>query len=309
MKYKFVILSLIICVLLLPDCAFAKPQKASKLAIITNIKGKVTVIHSSNPTKPARAGLMMELRENDTVKTGKNSKITVVYYSDGHGENYSPNSIFKILSTGGKVIKGKKPQKSKYSKRSFKIARGTPKDFRPKGESRNTVHIDRGKPVIFVNLSKVKIITLNPTIMWKKIDEAREYEIFLKDRKNGRKIWKSKTAKTEVTYPSDAPPLKYGMSYIWKIKARNGSDVIGEGTTRFDILTKDKVKDIEKIKNKLKEEISKNPKNTTPRVVLAMLYESYDLLDEAAGQYREILKIAPDSKRVQRHLNAIYAGK
>ncbi|MCD4783428.1 MAG: hypothetical protein K8T10_06320 [Candidatus Eremiobacteraeota bacterium] len=49
---------------------------------------------SSNPTKPVKVGLMMELRENDTVKTGENSKITVDYYSDGHGENYSPDLIF-----------------------------------------------------------------------------------------------------------------------------------------------------------------------------------------------------------------------
>lgn len=251
----------------------------------------------------------MELRENDTVKTGKNSEITVVYYSDGHGENYSSNSAFKILSTGGKVIKGKKPQKSKYSKRSFKIARRRGKDFHAKGESINAVLVGRDKPVIFVNLSKVKIITLNPTIMWKKINEAKEYEICLKDMNKNKEIWRSKTAKTEVTYPSDAPQLEYGGRYKWVIKAKHGLDIVGEGATGFRVLSEEKVKDIEKVKNKLKEEISKNPENTTPRVILAMLYESYDLLNEAAGQYREILKIAPDSERVQKHLNAIYTRK
>jgi len=308
MKFKIGILILIVSILLLPSYAFSKTKEGRKSALITNVNGKVTIIRASNPTKPEKAGLMMELKENDKVKTGKNSAITVVFYTDGHSETYSSNSTFRVLFTGGKVIAGKKPKKGMYSKRSLRIAHGRRKEFKPK-ETRHTVKMGREKPVIFVNLSNRKIITLNPTIMWKEVEGAREYEICLKDMVSKKEIWKSKTTKNEVTYPTDASPLKYGGRYKWSISAKRGSDVVGEGTTGFDILSEDKVKDIEKVKNKLKDEISKDPKNTTPRIILAMLYESYGLFEEASLQYRKILELSPDSPRVQAQLNALNMRK
>jgi len=66
--------------------------------------------------------------------------------------------------------------------------------------------------------------------MWSPLPDAKQYVIMVSDDPSaGRSIYRGTTPSSSIVYPSDAPPLKEGVTYFWKVLPAdaNGNPVGG----------------------------------------------------------------------------------
>jgi hypothetical protein len=63
---------------------------------------------------------------------------------------------------------------------------------------------------------KARIYTLRPAFWWKG-DPTGQYKLHIQDLTGGFS-WNREVTGTSLAYPSDAPPLEPGVTYLWKVE-------------------------------------------------------------------------------------------
>ncbi len=77
-------------------------------------------------------------------------------------------------------------------------------------------------------VDKATEITLTPTLKWQPVDQAKYYQIFIKDNWTGEKVYASKTLnQTQFTLPKEI--LKKDGWYAWKVHAKDMDETIQYG--------------------------------------------------------------------------------
>jgi len=80
-----------------------------------------------------------------------------------------------------------------------------------------------GSKMVLYAPHKAKVYTLRPAFSWKG-DPLASYKLHIQDV-NGTFAWDRQLTGTSLPYPSDAPPLSPGGTYLWKVIA--DSPVLG----------------------------------------------------------------------------------
>jgi hypothetical protein len=149
-----------------------------------------------------------------------------------------------------------------------------------KGERSGVYRIRGAKGKEYVVLYKTDLLPVKPLLFWNHIENSARYTIELR---SGEETFLSvESVEPSFEYPVDAPSLKDKPGLVATIKAFDKSDtLIGSGVAELSMLDQ-KISD-EYSQKELAILSSKDEK--IKQILLARLYESYDLIPLAIAAY------------------------
>jgi hypothetical protein len=138
-------------------------------------------------------------------------------------------------------------------------------------------------PKLVGPISKI-MLTTKPTLQWTAVELAESYKVRVVDSE-GRVVFEKETNDTSVTLPT---VLERGRTYAWQVGARfaESDSWYKSASARFRVISDEDYSSILSVKRQ----------SPGSHVALGALYESLGLSDEAAGEYRALLRENPNSR-------------
>jgi len=137
------------------------------------------------------------------------------------------------------------------------------------------------------------VLSAKPSFTWTAVDLADSYRLRVYDGE-GNLVAEQVTTKPTATLDR---PLARGKVYAWRVGVRFGEsdDWTESGASRFEVISTDDYNAIERIRTKL----------PGSHLALGAAYESVGLYDEAAAEYRLLLRANPNSKLAAKLLHGL----
>jgi hypothetical protein len=159
---------------------------------------------------------------------------------------------------------------------------------------------EEGVNIRLILTSPIKASLLNPvaTFSWHKLPGDISYEFLLCDRFD-RPEYSKNIKDTSITLNTYDLKLEDGVYYFWKVTA-NTTPGIKSDEACFMVLHENERANLNDTLKMLNEELGYEV-TAASRLVLAIFYERYDLINEADVSYREAIQLAPgvdDYKKV-----------
>ncbi len=144
---------------------------------------------------------------------------------------------------------------------------------------------------------------LRPQMRWKPVEGAQEYEIRVLDDQ-GRSMVETSTKENAYAYAG--ADLIRGRRYKWSVTALAGDRTIAQGGGEFRVLSESQLKSL----SAAEKDISKVSGRDTveSRVSITLLYQEYQLYDEAAAAVNNLLRDYPDNVNLARRLDLLAPG-
>lgn len=268
-------------------------EESQPVAIVTNVKGGATLFTAIHK-KQQPLFLLSELVDGDKIFVKAKGEAKIVFYKDTHSEiingpcsvRISKNSCIADKGQSGSV-KVLSPYKGIQAIRSI----------RSSSEKFAGVGIRTVKTLDKVCLIRPKgfVASINPTFEWKAFENADSYKVSVEDL-DGKQVFSNFAHDSFLQYPKDSPSLQFGISYFWFVKVIKNDRVISIGSDTFRVIPKEKFDEMTSIREQAQKQLSKDPKDTSPYVVLLAFYMEHGLLDEALDTCSTILKMSPKDK-------------
>ncbi|MBF0529143.1 MAG: hypothetical protein HQK55_07715 [Deltaproteobacteria bacterium] len=151
-------------------------------------------------------------------------------------------------------------------------------------------------------LFQTAILPGKPVFSWKPVNDATKYTV--KVYAGANSLWESETDRTPMTYAG--PQLNPGTKYKWTITALNGSKEIARGGSEFWVLSADKAK--EKADTEARIRKTSLPDSPEVQIGQVMLYQKYELYDEAAVILQGLVKKYPKNQQMAKQLKLLSPG-
>ena len=161
---------------------------------------------------------------------------------------------------------------------------------------------DDGSYPIVISPRRTKLMTTSPILRWSAVPNASYYRLTIRGQKlNWVLIYV--LAKTELEYPSFAPPLEPGEDYKFIVETQDKSSFSEPGIgLGFSLLDKRLIKELQAQETRVKTlELGENP----TEFLIAHLYVSRDLNSEAIDHLESLARDFK-SAEVERFLGDLY---
>ncbi|MCK5345863.1 MAG: hypothetical protein KAR20_20780 [Candidatus Heimdallarchaeota archaeon] len=215
MKETLKIFSIIAFLILFPISILSQ-QKASVLAVISDVSG-VVFLKKAKKTESLKAVFGMQLMQGDQVITKKKSKVELLF-NDGN--------LISLGSNSSITISGKKTDEQ--VKNIGAVLAGSFSDLALRSDSKGEMGVlidlrstETDQTIILISPCNTMIKSNQPVLSWESTKPAEEYVVRVYND-NGL-IWEKKTSETKIKITETATALHFGESYFWNVE---GIDLI-----------------------------------------------------------------------------------
>jgi hypothetical protein len=138
--------------------------------------------------------------------------------------------------------------------------------------------------------------TTHPSFRWKGVEGARRYTFVLTDRDQTQVLWEGEAGtRTSLTLPEEVP-LKPGEIYAWQVEAMMEGEPRLSPWAKFWVLDEKTAAEVARWEARFRDSA----------LLLAVLYETYGLFDEAQAQLERLKGLNPPrASEVQTMLDAL----
>ncbi|MFH0802785.1 MAG: tetratricopeptide repeat protein [bacterium] len=304
-RWKLVFLSFIFSfAIVVSTCSMALSESGA--AMITDVAGGGQCLKSGQKSWKA-ASIMQVLSKGDKIKTGKNSRISLVFFGDSHKETLQGDSQALVSEAGCKLEKGKKTSLVKTSAAKTSSLKVTPARMPGRMSKMNVVFMKSfGNTPNTLELKSPSVTaTVNPEFRWNTVRDVDSYSFTLSGD-TGEILWQKVLQINRLLYPSSAPQLEWGKSYFWDIKAMKENKVLYYGSGSFQILPKAELAEVESAEKTLYGFIKENPEDATPYVLLGNIYLQKALYEKASKIFEKISVMRPNDLKCHESLADLY---
>jgi hypothetical protein len=290
------------CLAALAALSFAAAAHAADAGVLVSVQKDVKVQLPGG--KLRRAGAMQSLPANSRVQVGAGSRAVVVLLKDGSRYVLGAGSVASIAGDSLKTLSGPAAGRLPSLKlQQAKILQGS------------RVAYGRSASMVVRGMEKIELQTLasgatlqaRPTFKWSPLAGATSYKIRLWDD-NDQQILEREATTSEVTYPADAPPLKSGVEYLWRVTTVIGDNLFKQEGS-FHVLSAEQRQSLQSELDALKE--ADKPEDAEESdlnaVLKAEVLAKYDLLDDAVAIYEQLAVKNPQSTAIHRALAGLLA--
>ncbi|HEX8551877.1 MAG TPA: DUF928 domain-containing protein [Abditibacteriaceae bacterium] len=292
------------CLVSLAALSFAAAAEAADAGVLVSVQKDVKVHLPGG--KVRRAGAMQSLPAGSRVQVGTGGRAVVVLLKDGSRYVLGSGSVSSIAADDLKSVSGPTAGRLPSLKlQQAKILQGSRVAY-----GRSASMVVRGEDKIELqSLAGGATLQDRPVFKWSPVPGATSYKIRLEDD-NDRQILVREATTSEVAYPADAPPLKSGVEYLWRV-----STVVGDNLwtqhSNFHVLSDKKRQALQAELDALKE--TDKPEDAEEAalnsVLQAEVYAKYDLLDDAITIYEQLIAKNPDSAALHSTLATLLADQ
>jgi len=242
------------------------------------------------------------LAEGDTIKLAPQTVLILNYFVSGIKEELTgPGSITVGKSAsqpeGAMVVKREKseyiPPKSAISRAELQQSgaaalRGGKKD--------SQITLD--------SLDYTDVRSTQPVFQWRPVEGADTYRIKVSDAQ--QEILKLDVETAETNFTVDKSGLIRGEEYCWIVLALAKGKIVAKGEGQFVILTEERLKEVERAEKAIEMQY---PQEAPGRLIsLAIAYQHYGLLDDAAAILRKLHKAYPENEHIRNWAQALDPG-
>lgn len=286
----------------------------SRPAMLTSIAGGVEV-KAKGSAAWKKAGLMALLNAGDTLRTGKGSAATVVFFSDGHREKMRPETVASVQTTGLQLAGGGKrvvvPRGGKEPSLPSKaviVLQGGSK-LQVSGVAlagrAGAVGIRELTDLCLLSPLGQKIRSGKPSFAWTTVAGADAYRLVVKSDA-GKTVLERRLTETRLAYPKGVPALEPRILYTWSVEALAGDQPLAKREARFGVLAPSSTAGLRQEEIPLKRIADADARDTTGPILLSRLYLQYGLAGDAIQQLERATALAPDEPSVHEELGTLY---
>jgi hypothetical protein len=138
------------------------------------------------------------------------------------------------------------------------------------------------------------LLTDKPTLKWNEVEGATSYtvRIDVEIGENRKLLWQKMVTSTEIDYPEDERPLKWGRKYLVTVEASNGASSRNDagGHLGFEVLDPESIK---RVQDQVTT-INQNSAGEKRSIVIADLYREENLIINAIETLEK--SVAQESK-------------
>ncbi len=132
------------------------------------------------------------------------------------------------------------------------------------------------------------LLTDKPTLKWNEVEGATSYTVRI-EREIGEireLLWQKTVTLTEIDYPENEQPLKWGRRYLVTVEASNGASSRNDagGNLGFEVVRKTVIERVKETKTS----IENNSQGEDRAIALAGLYEDEKLIKNAIDTLQEM---------------------
>lgn len=261
------------------------------VAMVMNLSGQA--IYQTGKKAEQPLSIAAFLYSGDQILLKEGGSMVLIYSASGIREELTGPGIVRIGKT-----------KSEIRDTSLQVRR-TDADYLPdSGIIRTDVRFAatplRGYPetdpdhIRLLGLCDTNIRSLRPEFRWQASEGAEKYQLTIFNEKK-EAIFETMT--TETSFVSGETVLHHGKAYQWRIAALSGNKPFASGKGRFSVLGKEQVRELEQNENAIKARFpGKTPEHL---ITLAMVYQKYELADEAVDMVRQVQAYFPENKNIR----------
>ncbi|NEP15255.1 MAG: hypothetical protein F6K14_34830 [Symploca sp. SIO2C1] len=143
------------------------------------------------------------------------------------------------------------------------------------------------------------LLTNKPSFVWRPVADATSYIVVLK-RLSGEEVWQREVSTTQMSYPTDQPPLKWGTTYELSVTPSSSNNA-ESAESKIVVLSEENVQIVRDsvLQAQLDETI-----NIPPQFYL---YLNYNLREHAIKTLEALVKQGKESADVQLWLGDVYS--
>lgn len=285
--------------LLILAAALALPKlaDAAEVGLLVAVKGDVQTFRPSK-NKWSKASLMESVADGGKIKVAPGGEAVITLYKNGERRQLGPGSVTTVAADACKTASGPAaitlpalPMKQIKDLAQSRVAVG-----RPGGT------VLRGGPLDIELLGLFNTATRDrrPVFRWRAVAGAASYKLKVWDEKDDQ-IWQAEAVATSATYPADAPELKPGVDYIWRVTATvKGERFSANGI--FRVLTHEQRVDAA-------DELQTLPDgdDAVTQVLRAEFFVRRGLWDDAIAAYQSLAAAHPESAAIHSALANLLA--
>jgi len=299
MKETLKIFSILAFLILFPISILSQ-QKASVLAVISDVSGEV-FLKKAKKTESLKAVFGMQLMKGDQVITQKKSKVELLF-NDGN--------LISLGSNSSITISGKKTDEK--VKNIGAVLAGSFSDLALRSDSKGEVGVlidlrstETDQTIILISPCNTMIKSNQPVLSWESTKPAEEYVVRVYND-NGL-IWEKKTSETKIKITETATALHFGESYFWNVEGIDMIDSFRSLNQKFTIYSQDKILELESMEEQIKDFFRDDLNSSSFHSVLGAFYAKKGMLEEAIKEFEIVKEANPESSLPHEILGKLYS--
>ncbi len=275
--------------LLLTACLLAPVSAAAPVAMITDIKGKVTLVDGSR-SRPATVLAYLEADNRLQLEAG--SQVVLSYFTKAIEVTLSGPGEASVATDGARVSKG-----AKSTQRSLDAGRiDTARKFEPMAREKlalATVHMRSSPKPAPRPTSPVDTVIINtrPSLDWAELPSATGYRVVVRDA-SGMTVLDQQVAKPPLAIGADRA-LRAGGDYEWRVEAKLASGAVVGADAKFSVADAGRGKAVEQSRPAADASFSE-------RLLYAAQLESEGMREAARPLWQALARERPDEDALKR---------
>lgn len=262
---------------------------AAPVAMITDLKGKVTLVESG---RSRAAALLAYLEPDSRLQLESGAQVVLTYFAKPIEVTLAGPAEASIAADGARVARGAKP-----AVRALDAGRtDTARKFEPIARDKlalATVHMRAAprpapRPVYPADTA---ILSTTPTLEWAEISTASGYRIVITDAA-GATVLDQQVAKPPLAIPSERA-LRAGAAYEWRVEAKLASGSIASAESKFSVAEATRARSLERARPATDASFSE-------RLLYAARLESEGLREDAKHLWQALAKERPEDETLKR---------
>lgn len=289
------------CLLVLGLLAGAGDDKAPAAMVLS--ASNASVIHPGE-TKLRSVSSMTLVLPGDQLQTKPTGEVLLVFFGDGHRERIKAETRVTVQTTGCTPATGVDivPGASMSAKQLVSFRGLSP-------SARAGVLVFRAMiPTKTYRVQPIKwaaVPSTRPTLTWEPDPKSQKYQVQLFVYRFGEEkpevLWQQDTSLPRLEYPSTEKPLVREETYRWKVvPVRDGKTAEPIVESHFSVLSADRLQALTDL-----EHLQKSDK-AEDLFLIARLFESSHVFDQALPMFERLQKLLPDHVDVLRSLAYLY---
>ena len=277
--------------LLLTACLLAPIAAAAPIAMITDIKGKVTLVEGSR-SRPATVLAYIEADNRLQLEAG--SQVVLTYFAKAIEVTLAGPGEASVAVDGARVSKG-----ARATQRSLEAGRvDTARKFEPMAREKlalATVHMRSSPKPAPRPTSPVDtvIITTRPSLDWVELSSATGYRVVVRDASGT--VLDQQVAKPPLVFTPERA-LRAGTAYEWRVEAKLASGAIVSADAKFSVADAARAKAVEHSRPGAEASFSE-------RLLFAARLESEGMREAAKPLWQALARERPDDETLKRWAN------
>jgi len=265
--------------------ACAAAQASDAIGVLTRVTGRVSILREGRTAALPAKGYEL-LFAGDRLSTAANSEAGFIFCAGAESGRILPLSEIRFDAGAVVLMEGKITDQQKIAACRLPQGLGLADASRQQAGGLRL----RGPRLVLKAPRSTAVATSRPMFTWNALDGADDYQVTVLDRE-GRTVFETASASAELSYPPSAPPLEWAQTYRWRVAARSRGVVVKEASAHFQVLFREQAEMISQQAGEMRAVLSRQPRDATTRLLLAFLYDSNGMIDEAIEAYSPLSSV------------------